>query len=157
QSAHSLLQIINDILDFSRIDAGRMALSKAPLDLLEVVEGTLDMVGQRAGDKGLDLVLRLDPEAPSSVIGDAGRLRQVLLNLLANAVKFTDTGEAVVTLSVMASNARTVLLRFEVRDTGIGIDLEDQPRIFDPFAQADGSFSRKHGGTGLGLAISRQL
>ena len=156
-SARSLLQIINDILDFSRVDAGRMELVKAPIDLVEVVEGTLDMVAQRAGEKGLDLVLRVGPDVPGGAIGDAGRLRQILLNLLANAIKFTDRGGAVVTLSTAETKGEQLTLRFEVKDSGIGIDPADQARIFDPFAQADGSFSRQHGGTGLGLAISKQL
>ncbi len=156
-SARSLLQVINDILDFSRVDAGRMELAKAPVDLVDVVEGTLDMVAQRAGEKGLDLVLRVQGAVPAAVIGDAGRLRQVLVNLLANAIKFTDKGEAVVTVSVEEPAEEAITLRFEVKDSGIGIASEDQARIFDPFAQADGSFSRQHGGTGLGLAICKQL
>ena len=157
-SARSLLQIINDILDFSRIEAGRLELSKAPVDLAEVVEGTLEMVAQRASQKGLDLVLRVEEGVPARVIGDSGRLRQVLLNLVANAVKFTEQGETVVAVSVVEEpDEKEVVLRFEVKDSGIGISAADQEKIFDPFAQADGSFSRRHGGTGLGLAISRQL
>ncbi|MEZ4294365.1 MAG: ATP-binding protein [Polyangiaceae bacterium] len=157
ESAQSLLQVINDILDFSRVDAGKMELVKAPLDLPEVVEGTLDMLAQRAAEKGLGLALTVRPGVPKSAVGDAGRLRQVLLNLVSNAVKFTDKGGVLVTVSAPRSTESAVTLRFEVRDTGIGVAPADQARIFDPFAQADGSFSRAHGGTGLGLAISKQL
>ena len=156
-SARSLLQVINEILDFSRIEAGRLTLESAAVDLQEVVEGTLEMVAQRASEKGLDLVLRVDEAVPRRVVGDAGRLRQVLLNLVANAIKFTDKGQTVVSVSVAGSSDADVTLRFEVKDSGIGIEAADQVRIFDPFAQADGSFSRSHGGTGLGLAIAKQL
>ena len=156
-SAHNLLQVINDILDFSRIDAGRMVLSKASMDLAEVLEGTLDLVAQRAAEKGIELVLRADEGVPATVIGDAGRLRQVLLNLVANAVKFTDKGQAVLSVRAADLGGRTVTLRFDVSDSGPGVDPADQERIFDPFSQGDGSMTRRHGGTGLGLAISKQL
>ena len=156
-SAHALLDVINDILDFSRIDAGRMILAKEPVDLPEVLEGVLDLVGHRAAEKRLELVLSVADGVPASVIGDAGRLRQVLVNLLANAVKFTEKGQAVVSVSTIAGDDATITLRFEVTDSGIGVDPRDQERIFDPFAQADDSMTRKHGGTGLGLAISKQL
>ncbi|MFO0593144.1 MAG: response regulator [Polyangiaceae bacterium] len=156
-SAHNLLSIINDILDFSRIDAGRMVLVRSTIDLAEVLEGTLDLVGARAAEKGLELVLRISETVPSSVLGDAGRLRQVLLNLVSNAVKFTEHGQAILSVRSARLLESQIVLRFEVTDSGPGISPEDQERIFDPFAQGDGSMTRRHGGTGLGLAISKQL
>ncbi|MRG92392.1 hybrid sensor histidine kinase/response regulator [Polyangium spumosum] len=156
-SAKGLLSIINDILDFSKMEAGKMELAREPFELDTLLEGTLDMLAQRAHDKHVELVLRLPDEVPRDLAGDPGRLRQVLVNLLGNAVKFTDAGEAVTSVSVAAEDTRSVLLRFEVKDTGVGIAPGDHDRIFDAFAQADGSSTRRHGGTGLGLAISRQL
>ncbi|MBK8255222.1 MAG: response regulator [Polyangiaceae bacterium] len=156
-SAQGLLQVINDILDFSRVDAGRMELAKAPLRIVDLVEGTLDLVAPRADEKGLRLSFRVKKDVPDIVIGDVGRLRQILLNLVGNAVKFTASGGATVTVSAPEQGEETTLLRFEVSDTGIGVKKEDQALIFDPFAQADASFSRTYGGTGLGLAICKQL
>ncbi|MDI1428986.1 response regulator [Polyangium sorediatum] len=156
-SAKGLLSIINDILDFSKMEAGKMELAREPFELDPLLEGTLDMLAQRAHDKHVELVLRLPDEVPKDLTGDPGRLRQVLVNLLGNAVKFTDAGEAVTSVSVVEDDGRSVLLRFEVKDSGVGIAPGDQDRIFDAFAQADGSSTRRHGGTGLGLAISRQL
>jgi CheY-like chemotaxis protein len=132
-------------------------LAKASMDLCDVLEGTLDLVGQRAAEKGLDLVLRVGEGVPATVLGDAGRLRQVLLNLVANAVKFTEHGQAILAVRVVAFTELAMTLRFEVTDSGPGVDPSDQERIFDPFAQGDGSMTRRHGGTGLGLAISKQL
>ena len=156
-SAKGLLSIINDILDFSKMEAGKMELAREPFELDTLLEGTLDMLAQRAHDKHVELVLRLPDEVPKDLAGDPGRLRQVLVNLLGNAVKFTDAGEAVTSVSVVEEDERSVLLRLEVKDTGVGIAPGDHERIFDAFAQADGSSTRRHGGTGLGLAISRQL
>ncbi|MDI1479750.1 response regulator [Polyangium sp. y55x31] len=156
-SAKGLLSIINDILDFSKMEAGKMELAREPFELDTLLEGTLDMLAQRAHDKHVELVLRLPDEVPKDLTGDPGRLRQVLVNLLGNAVKFTDAGEAVTSVSMVEDDGRSVLLRFEVKDSGVGIAPGDQDRIFDAFAQADGSSTRRHGGTGLGLAISRQL
>ncbi len=156
-SAKSLLSIINDILDFSKIEAGKMELAHEPFELEPLLEGTLEMLAQRAHDKHVELVLRLPDEVPVGLVGDPGRLRQVLVNLLGNAVKFTDAGEAITRVSVVEEEEGSALLRFEVKDSGVGIAPDDQERVFDAFAQADGSNTRRYGGTGLGLAISRQL
>ncbi|MFO1253876.1 MAG: response regulator, partial [Inhella sp.] len=152
-SGEALLTIINDILDFSKIEAGRMDIERQPFDLRDCVESALDLVSARAADKRLDLAYEFEGELPAAVLGDVTRLRQVLLNLLANAVKFTDVGEVV--LSVRAP--RPGELEFEVRDTGIGISAAGMARLFQSFSQADSSTTRKYGGTGLGLAISRRL
>ena len=151
-SGEALLTIINDILDFSKIEAGRMDIEAQPFDLRECVESALDLVGARAAEKQLDLAYLFDGDVPVVVRGDVTRLRQVLLNLLANAVKFTEHGEVVLTVS-----ARDAMLDFAVRDTGIGLAPETMGRLFQKFSQADGSTTRKYGGTGLGLAISRKL
>ena len=161
-SADSLLAIINDILDFSKIEAGKMDLEARPFELRECVEAALDLVAPRAAEKGLNLAYELQPEAPRGIQGDVTRLRQILLNLLTNAVKFTETGEVVLTLSsrpLTRANRRSARheLHFAVRDTGIGIDAERQGRLFQSFSQADASTARRYGGTGLGLAISRRL
>ncbi|MCK4978124.1 MAG: response regulator, partial [Anaerolineales bacterium] len=153
------------ILDFSKIEAGKMELENQPFDLRDCVEGTLDLVAGKAFDKGLDLAYLIDEQTPSTFSGDMTRLRQILLNLFTNAVKFTETGEVVLTIkSHPISNAgRKVLnsdiheLHFAVRDTGIGIPKERMDRLFQSFSQVDASTTRKYGGTGLGLAISRRL
>ena len=151
-SGEALLTIINDILDFSKIEAGRMDIERLPFDLRECVESSLDLVAARAAEKRLDLAYVFDGDVPAGVLADATRLRQILLNLLANAVKFTEQGEVV--LSVSADAGR---LHFAVRDTGIGLTSEGAARLFRMFSQADSSTTRKYGGTGLGLAISRRL
>ena len=156
-SAESLLTLINDILDFSKIEAHRVELEALDFDPRTIVEDTLDMMAFRADDKNLALVSLVEPLVPAFVRGDAGRLRQVLVNLCGNAVKFTERGEVAVRLSVETSSDAGVTLRFDVRDTGIGIAKEKQAALFSPFTQADGSVSRKYGGTGLGLAIAKQL
>ncbi|MDC8771461.1 ATP-binding protein [Roseateles albus] len=152
-SAEALLTIINDVLDFSKIEAGKMELEAQPFDLRECVRLALDLVSVRAGQKGLRLSCHIGAEVPVAVVGDAAHLRQILLNLLSNALKFTDAGE--VALSVTAP--RSGRLAFEVRDTGIGLSEEGRSRLFQRFSQADSSISSRYGGTGLGLAISRQL
>ena len=152
-SGESLLALINDILDYSKIEAGRMDIESHPFDLRECVESALDLVASKAADRGLELACRIDRDVPAMVTGDPTRLRQVLLNLLANAVKFTEHGEVVLSVAREAGD----VLRFEVRDTGIGLTAEGLARLFQSFAQADASTSRKYGGTGLGLAISRRL
>jgi signal transduction histidine kinase/DNA-binding response OmpR family regulator/HPt (histidine-containing phosphotransfer) domain-containing protein len=157
-SGEALLGIINDILDFSKIEAGRMELEEAPFDLRECVEAVIDLIGTLATKKGLDLAYDMDDAVPEMVIGDSARLRQILLNLLNNSVKFTEAGEVVLTVGVAdASQNGKVPLHIVVRDTGIGIPKEKISRLFQSFSQADASTNRKYGGTGLGLAISKRL
>lgn len=164
-SSDSLLAIINDILDFSKIEAGKLELEHAAFDVRDCVEEALDMIAPRAAEKGIDLGQIIDAHLPDTFIGDVTRLRQVLLNLLNNAIKFTNQGEVVVTLTAYhpaqdaAANAerKTYNLHFSVRDTGIGIPLDRQSRLFRSFSQLDASTTRKYGGTGLGLAISKRL
>jgi signal transduction histidine kinase len=153
ESAESLLGIINDILDFSKIEAGRLELEDQPFELGECVRLALGLVSVRARDKGLQLACHIDADVPAAVVGDGARLRQVLLNLLGNAVKFTERGS--VRLEVSAPVAGR--LRFVVSDTGIGIAADAVPRLFQRFSQADAKVASRYGGTGLGLAISRQL
>jgi signal transduction histidine kinase/CheY-like chemotaxis protein len=156
-SGDALLTIINDILDFSKIEAGRMDIEAQPFDLRECVESALDLVSARAVEKQLDLAYLFEGDVPRAVRGDVTRLRQILLNLLANAVKFTEAGEVVLTVSATPAAADAVELSFAVRDTGIGLTPEVRSRLFQSFSQADSSTTRKYGGTGLGLAISRRL
>jgi signal transduction histidine kinase/DNA-binding response OmpR family regulator/HAMP domain-containing protein len=157
QSAESLLGIINDILDFSKIEAGQLGVEHVPFELADVLDRLATLIGQQAEDKGLELVFALAPDLPATLLGDPLRLGQVLLNLGNNAVKFTSQGEVVVAVELLEHRAGSATLRFEVRDTGIGIDIAQQQGLFLPFSQADPSTSRRFGGTGLGLAISRHL
>ncbi len=156
-SAENLLAIINDILDFSKIEAGRLEVEEIAFNLEGVADDVGRILAATAANKGLELLVDVHPDVPSSLMGDAVRLQQVLLNLGSNAVKFTGEGEVVVRLTVREEHRDRVEVRFEVQDTGIGIAPEDQQRLFAPFAQADSSTTRRFGGTGLGLAISRQL
>ncbi len=156
-SGDALLTIINDILDFSKIEAGRMDIEAQPFDLRECVESALDLVAARAVEKHLDTAYLFEGDVPRAIRGDVTRLRQILLNLLANAVKFTEAGEVVLTVSAQPAAEERVLLTFAVRDTGIGLSPEGMGRLFQSFSQADSSTTRKYGGTGLGLAISRRL
>jgi GAF domain-containing protein/DNA-binding response OmpR family regulator len=156
-SGDALLTIINDILDFSKIEAGRMDIEAQPFDLRDCVESALDLVSTRAAEKQLDLAYLFEGDVPVAVNGDVTRLRQILLNLLANAVKFTDAGEVVLTVNAKPGSSGHVELTFSVRDTGIGLSAEGMARLFQSFSQADSSTTRKYGGTGLGLAISRHL
>ncbi|MBI1247895.1 response regulator [bacterium] len=156
-SADSLLVLLNDILDFSKIEAGKMELEHLPFELREIMGGTMHTLAARASQKGVELVARIVPEVPDNLIGDAARLRQVIVNLVGNAIKFTDYGEVVVKVEIDSFTDNTVMLHFSVRDTGIGISSDKQAQIFDAFTQADASTTRKYGGTGLGLAISSQL
>ncbi len=157
ESAEYLLQLIEDVLDLSRIEAGRLELEETPFDLLEVLEGSLRILLPRAIDRGIDLRLVTAHELPFGVRGDPVRLRQVLLNLLGNAIKFTERGEVVLSVDVLARDEESATLRFAVRDTGPGIPADRIERIFEPFRQADPAVHRQHGGTGLGLAISRRI
>ncbi|NJN46986.1 MAG: HAMP domain-containing protein [Candidatus Competibacteraceae bacterium] len=157
RSGRSLLGIINDILDFSKIEAGKLELENAPFNLREMVEETTELLAERAYSKGLELLCWVDEDIPESLQGDAGRLRQILINLLGNAIKFTNTGEIGVWVMLQGSTADTTRLRFKVKDTGVGITPKLQRRIFDAFSQADESTTRQFGGTGLGLAICKQL
>ena len=156
-AAESLLTIINDILDVSKIEARRLALERAPFRFRDAVEDSVKLLAPRADQKGLELACRIAPDVPDGLVGDAGRLRQVILNLVNNAIKFTDDGEVVVDVAVEDRTDADVTLRFLVRDTGIGIAPEKQWAIFGAFVQADASTTRRFGGTGLGLTISAQL
>lgn len=155
-SADSLLALLNDILDFAKVEAGKLELSPVPFDLSELVDDTMSAFILRAQQKGLKLAYDVPPDVPSRLIGDPERLRQILINLIGNAIKFTDQGECVVTVSRDAS-AEGAMLHFTVQDTGIGIPEHKHRSIFDAFAQADSSTTRRYGGTGLGLAICSQL
>ncbi len=156
-AGETLLQIINDILDFSKMDAGRLSLEEIDFNLQTAVEEVLDILAARAQAKGIELIGSIAPSASGTYSGDPARLRQVLLNLVGNAVKFTSEGEVAVEVAAEDSGAGDALLRFAVRDTGIGIPREASGRLFQPFSQADSSMSRKFGGTGLGLAISKRI
>jgi signal transduction histidine kinase/DNA-binding response OmpR family regulator len=156
-SANGLLTVINDILDFSKIEAGRMDLEMSDFNLRESVEGSAGVVAGTAHEKGLELALAIDSRVPTRLRGDQGRVRQILVNLLANAVKFTERGEVVLHVKMVDSSKKGVVLRVEIADTGLGITTENQGRLFASFTQADASTTRIFGGTGLGLAISKQL
>ena len=160
-SADSMLELLNDILDFSKIEAGKLSLDPSEFDLRDTIGDTLRTLAVRAHEKGLEIVLHVDQDVPDALLGDAGRVRQVLINLAGNAIKFTRYGEIIVWVhrEKAENSARdsAVRLHFEVSDTGIGIPIEKQHLIFDIFTQADGSTTRQYGGTGLGLAICSQL
>jgi PAS domain S-box-containing protein len=156
-AAESLLALINDVLDFSKIEAGRFELQPTEFDLREALGNTLRTLGLRAHQKGLELLGRIAPDVPDRLVGDASRLRQVLVNLVGNAIKFTEHGEVVVEVERQSDEQGAVVLGFLVADTGIGIPRDKQELIFEAFAQVDGSTTREYGGTGLGLSISAQL
>lgn len=156
-SADSLLTVINDILDFSKIEAGKVDLEFEDFNLRDSLEATLKMLALRADEKGLELLCEIAPSIPDVVRGDSNRLRQVVVNLVGNAIKFTDQGEVALNVKVEAEDGDDRTLHFTVLDSGIGISPEKQKLIFQPFAQADNSTTRKYGGTGLGLTISKRL
>jgi signal transduction histidine kinase/CheY-like chemotaxis protein len=156
-SADSLLCVINDILDFSKIEAGKVDLEEVDFDLAECVEGALKTIALRADEKGLELLCEISPDVPAFLSGDPTRLRQIILNLIGNAVKFTEKGEVVLKVHTELQEDRTSMLHFTVSDTGIGIAPEKLESIFESFSQADASTTREFGGTGLGLTISRRL
>lgn len=156
-SADSLLRILNDILDFSKIEADKVDIEREPFDLHDTLRVATQVLAAPAKSKGLELRLEVAPDVPHTVVGDALRLKQVLTNLTGNAIKFTQNGEVTVSVSVVDTLEEALVVGFSVRDTGIGIDPEVQALVFDAFAQADSSTSRRFGGTGLGLSISRRL
>ncbi len=156
-SAEALLTVINDILDFSKIEAGKLDLENVQFDLRESIWETLTSLSIRADQKRLELAYSIDDGLPDFLVGDPSRLRQIILNLVGNAIKFTEQGEVVVSATEESRENGRIVVHFSVRDTGIGIPPEKQAQIFQAFTQADGSTTRKYGGTGLGLTISRQL
>ncbi|HEX6605507.1 MAG TPA: response regulator, partial [Chloroflexia bacterium] len=157
RSSDDLLTIINDILDFSKIEADRLELENQPFDLRECLESSLDLLAPRAGEKGLELAYQIDAQVPNTLVGDVTRLRQILVNLISNAVKFTERGEIVVSVDAARQTDGRYELHFAVKDTGIGIPADRMDRLFRSFSQIDASTTRRYGGTGLGLAISRRL
>jgi signal transduction histidine kinase len=156
-SADSLLAIINDILDFSKLEADRLHLDSVAFDLRHCLTDALAPLSMRASSKGLALDVAVAPEVPAILVGDPVRLRQILINLVGNGIKFTDKGRVGVSIDVESRSDPGILVRLRVTDTGVGIPPEKRGVIFDAFAQADPSITRKYGGTGLGLAITKQL
>jgi signal transduction histidine kinase len=157
QAGEQLLGLTEDVLDLSRLEAGEMPLEHQPFALAPLLAAVRALIEPQATTKGLGLRFEVASALPERLCGDAQRLRQVLLNLLGNAVKFTDTGSVTLRVRVLGQDEPRCTLRFEVEDTGLGIAAEDQARVFEPFTQADASTTRRFGGTGLGLSIARQL
>jgi signal transduction histidine kinase len=156
-SGESLLSLLNDILDFSKIEAGQLTFDLLDFDPIAVAQGVHSLLSESARGKGLELLIRTPELAPGPVRGDPARVRQALVNLAGNAIKFTEKGSVELKVTAEAESDRALTLRFAVTDTGVGISEEAQRRIFESFVQADGSVARKYGGTGLGLSISKQL
>jgi signal transduction histidine kinase/DNA-binding response OmpR family regulator len=156
-SSDSLLTIVNDILDFSKIESGKLELENQRLDLVKCAEDAVDLLSTRASEKGLELAVDIHPAVPRWIMGDVTRLRQILVNLVSNAVKFTSSGEVIVSVQPSSGGNQNQCLHFVVRDTGCGIPVDRLDRLFQSFSQVDASTTRKHGGTGLGLAISKRL
>lgn len=157
ESAESLLRIINDILDFSKIEAGKLELDAHPFNLESLLEGIIEIIGVTASSKGLHLVMDIEPDVPVQLVGDSDRLRQIVMNLVGNAVKFTQQGEVGIQVSRLKHHAKDAILKFTISDTGPGISPSDQHKLFHSFSQVDSSTTRKFGGTGLGLAICARL
>ena len=161
KSGNALLEIINDILDFSKIDAGQLTLSPKPFNLVDTTEDVATLMSSRVVEKDIELVVRIAPGLPAKLIGDPGRIRQILTNLVGNAVKFTEHGHVMVEINWRKVEAVTtadrLAISIDVRDTGMGIPADKQATIFEKFSQVDGSSTRKHEGTGLGLAIATRL
>lgn len=157
KSSNNLLKIINDILDFSKVEAGKMTIESVPFDLEEILEDIGGITGVKAAQQEIELILKLDNDVPRNLIGDPVRLHQVILNLLNNAIKFTEEGEVLLEISVLKDYEEEVELNFKIKDTGIGMDEESLEHLFDEFTQADTTTTRKYGGTGLGLAIANDL
>ena len=156
-AAEALLGIINDILDFSKIEAGKLLLDVRPLIIDEVLRDIAVILSMNLNDKNVEILFDIDPAVPKMVLGDALRMKQILINLAGNAVKFTEQGEVVLSLSVQHERAQSLVLGFSVRDTGIGMTNEQQKRVFASFTQAEAGTNRRFGGTGLGLVISQRL
>jgi signal transduction histidine kinase/CheY-like chemotaxis protein/HPt (histidine-containing phosphotransfer) domain-containing protein len=157
-SSDALLSIVNDVLDFSKIEAGRVDLERLPFDLRECVEEAVSLLSNRAGEQGVELSCLIEPNVPAVILGDANRLRQILLNLLSNSFKFTEAGEIALTVSAKnTTGPASYELHFAVRDTGVGVPADRMDRLFQSFSQADSSTTRRYGGTGLGLAISKRF
>ncbi|MBC7475822.1 MAG: response regulator, partial [Candidatus Sericytochromatia bacterium] len=156
-SGDSLLSIINDILDFSKIESGKIEIEKNPLDLRTCIEDVFDLMAMKALEKKIDLIYYINPEVPTNIIGDITRLKQILLNLTSNSIKFTTKGEVFISFDIESKNNENYTLRVTVKDTGIGMSKEVSKKLFQPFMQADASTTRKYGGTGLGLAIVKRL
>ncbi len=157
KSGENLMDIINEILDFSKIEAGKLTLEEMPFDLRTTLEDTTEMLVSRTSEKGIELTCLVDSAVPIEITGDPGRLRQILLNLAGNSIKFTSKGEISIRAELVSKNGESALVKFSVRDTGIGIPANRVNAIFEPFTQVDGSTTRKYGGTGLGLAICKEL
>ncbi|GAB1393533.1 hypothetical protein MASR1M60_16960 [Rhodocyclaceae bacterium] len=157
QSAEALLTVINDILDFSKVEAGKLDIETIDFDVVTTINQTADLLAVRAAEKGLEFICAIDPGLPRQMRGDPGRLRQVLVNLTSNAIKFTAAGEVAIEVKMVAHKGQRQLLRFDVRDTGIGIPADRIDSLFQPFSQLDASTTRRYGGTGLGLSISKRL
>jgi signal transduction histidine kinase/CheY-like chemotaxis protein len=156
-SAESLLSIINDILDFSKIEAGKLDMESIPFELRESLGETMKALSYRAHQKGLEIIYEVESDVPEAVVGDPGRIRQIIVNLVGNSIKFTEHGEIFVSVGQESGRPDSVRLHFAIKDTGVGIAADKQSRIFEAFSQADGSMSRKYGGTGLGLTICTRL
>jgi two-component system, sensor histidine kinase and response regulator len=157
ESADSLLSVINDVLDFSKVEAGKLDLESIPFELDEVLGDALKLLALRADKKNLELAWQLKPDVPRVVVGDPARLRQIVINLVGNAIKFTEHGEVVLRVSTAEIENDTITIQFSIHDTGIGIPADKQHLVFEPFEQADNTTTRRHGGTGLGLTISTKL